>query len=149
MRGGILALAVTAAATAGPVAQVPPGSVVRWPGDALESCARGQQSWSPLDGACYYPVDMLEEPGVLELVRTRGGARETVSIRVGSYPYPVQELTLPPSKVSLAAGATTRIAWEPERNGEQTQFTARVTAIVKWKKWRFTLTSELTIEDEG
>ena len=81
MRAGVFALAVAAAASAGPVAQVPPGSVVRWPGDAVESCARGKQSWSPLDGACYYPVDMLEEEGVLELARTRGGYSSEVSQR--------------------------------------------------------------------
>ncbi len=95
-----------------PVAQVPPGSTVRWPGEGIESCARGQQAWSPLDGACFYPVDMLQGEGVLDLARTRAGSRESVSIRVGSYPYPVQKLTLPPGKVDLSREDLARVQRE-------------------------------------
>ena len=56
----LLAAALAAPGTgAEPVAQVPPGSVVRWPGEGLESCAVGKKSWPPLDGACFYAVDLL------------------------------------------------------------------------------------------
>lgn len=97
---------------ADPVAQVPPGSVVRWPGVGVESCATGKTTFAPLGDACYYPVDLLKKSGVVELARTRGGTRESLSIRVGAYPYPVQKLTLPPSKVDLTAEDLARVKCE-------------------------------------
>lgn len=107
-----VALVLVLAWVGAPVAQVPPGSVVRWPGDGIESCARGEQTWAPLDGACFYPVDMLQGEGTVELVRTRAGQRETVAIRVGAYPYPVQRLTLPSEKVDLSAESLARVRRE-------------------------------------
>ncbi len=99
-------------AGAEPVAQVPPGSVVRWPGEGIESCAMEKRSWAPLDGACFYPVDLLRGEGAVELVRTRGGRPESVSIRVGAYPYPVQKLTLPREKVDLSPESLARVQRE-------------------------------------
>jgi murein DD-endopeptidase MepM/ murein hydrolase activator NlpD len=96
----------------GPVAQAPPGSVVRWPGDAIESCAMKKQSWAPLDGACFYAIDLLRGEGTVELSRRRGGRRESLSIRVGAYPYPVQTLTLPKEKVDLSAEDLARVRRE-------------------------------------
>jgi murein DD-endopeptidase MepM/ murein hydrolase activator NlpD len=55
---------------------------------------------------------MLEGEGVVELARTRGGDRESVSIRVGSYPYPVQRLTLPREKVDLSPESLARVQRE-------------------------------------
>jgi len=94
------------------VAQVPPGSVVRWPGDDVQSCIQGQTTFPPLDGSCYYPIDLLRKSGVVELARTRDGRRETLAIRVGAYPYPVQTLTLPPSQVDLSAEDLARVRRE-------------------------------------
>ena len=95
-----------------PVAQVPPGSVVRWPGEGLESCAMEKASWPPLGGACLYAVDLLRGEGVVELRRTRAGRPESVSIRVGAYPYPVQKLTLPKEKVDLSREDLARVQRE-------------------------------------
>jgi murein DD-endopeptidase MepM/ murein hydrolase activator NlpD len=116
--GGLLAASLVALATAAPgagsdpVAQVPPGSVVHWPGDGIESCALGKRSWAPLDGACYFAIDLLRSPGPVELARTRAGRRESISIRVGDYPYPVQRLTLPKAQVDLSAEDLARVRRE-------------------------------------
>ena len=95
-----------------PVAQVSPGTVVRWPGDAVDSCALGETTFAPLDGACYYPMDFLLEEGVVALARSRGGQRESVTIRIGAYPYPVQNLTLPESQVNLSEEDLARVRRE-------------------------------------
>jgi murein DD-endopeptidase MepM/ murein hydrolase activator NlpD len=111
----VLSLGLTLAVSASggsPVAQVPPGSVVRWPGDTIESCTMGKQSWAPLGGACFYPIDLLRGEGTVELARHRGGHPESLSIRVGAYPYPAQTLTLPKEKVDLSAEDLARVRRE-------------------------------------
>jgi murein DD-endopeptidase MepM/ murein hydrolase activator NlpD len=81
---------------------VRPGTLVRWPAEGLEWCAVGEKRFEPLDGACYYPVDLLRRAGPLELVRGRAGKRETVSVRVRTFDYPIQTLTLPRHMVELS-----------------------------------------------
>lgn len=108
----VAALALVLAWGAEPVAQVSPGSVVRWPGEGIEACAQGKKTWPPLDGACFYPMDLLHGEGTVDLARTREGRRELVSIRVGSYHYPVQKLTLPKQKVDLSPEDLVRVERE-------------------------------------
>ena len=85
---------------------------MRWPGDDLGSCAMGERSWAPFDGACFYPIDLLQKEGPLTLARTRNGVRETTRVRVGSYDYPVQKLTLPRDEVELSPEALARVRRE-------------------------------------
>jgi murein DD-endopeptidase MepM/ murein hydrolase activator NlpD len=108
-----LALLVSApSAGAGPPAAVRPGTLVRWTGEGLEWCAIGARRFEPLDGACYYPVDLLRRAGPLELARGREGRRETVTVRVGRFDYPVQKLTLPRHMVELSPKDLERVERE-------------------------------------
>jgi murein DD-endopeptidase MepM/ murein hydrolase activator NlpD len=112
----LAALAVTAAlrtaapaSGAEPVPSVRPGTLVRWPGPRIEWCELGSRRFEPLDGACYFPVDLLRGTGPLELARGRGGKRETATVRVGKFDYPVQKLTLPRHMVELSPSDLERV----------------------------------------
>ena len=50
------------------VPQPAPGSVVRWPGFELERCRLGDASWAPMDGACWYPIDLLHSDDEIRYV---------------------------------------------------------------------------------
>jgi murein DD-endopeptidase MepM/ murein hydrolase activator NlpD len=95
-----------------PLPPVRPGTVVRWPGEGIEWCAAGDRRSEPLDGACYYPVDLLHRTGPLELARGRGGRRETATVRVGRFDYPTQRLTLPRHMVELSPKDLERVRRE-------------------------------------
>ena len=97
----------------GQVVEVGPGTVVRWPGDRVESCGMGARSWSPLPDGCWYAIDLLAKPGPIRLVRRRDGVLEESAIRVGEYPYPVQKITLKDdSQVNLSAQDLARVQRE-------------------------------------
>ena len=108
-RRGLTALAVAVSlGTAAPgrgadrSPSVRPGTVVRWPGRGIEWCELGARRFEPLDGACYFPVDLLRKAGPLELARGRSGRKETAAVRVGKFDYPTQKLTLPRHMVELS-----------------------------------------------
>lgn len=88
---------------------VRPGTLVRWSGPDIESCGLGERRFEPLAGACLYPVDLLHPAGPLTLARWRGGRRETATVRVGRFDYPLQRLTLPPGMVELGAEDAERV----------------------------------------
>jgi murein DD-endopeptidase MepM/ murein hydrolase activator NlpD len=107
----LLTAAAPPVAVAGeaPAAHVRPGTVVRWLGEGIESCTTGRESWPPLDGACYYPIDLLRGEGLVRLERTRGGRRERVRVEVGPYDYPTETLTLPTEQVDLSPENLARV----------------------------------------
>ncbi len=123
-RGGLgvaLALMVSLATAASARSQevtAPPGGLVRWPGEDLERCGRGGQAWTPIDGACWYPIDLLEQASSIQIWRDTGGGRESVPVRVADYPYPVQYITLEDdSRVNLSEADAARAARESKRVG--------------------------------
>jgi hypothetical protein len=108
----LLAWRAEAGAAAEPALRVRPGGVVRWPGAGIEWCAAAGERSAPLDGACLFPIDLLQRPGPLELTRRRGGATEKATIVVDRFDYPVQTLTLPSRMVDLSPADLERVRRE-------------------------------------
>ena len=118
----LLALALALlAATGAPAAsepEVPPGALVTWPGEGITRCGMSGAKWDPLDGACWYAVDLLTPAGGLELGRWVDGALESRRVRVAEYPYPVQHIRLEDdSQVDLSAEDLARVRRENARIG--------------------------------
>ncbi|SFF26073.1 M23 family metallopeptidase [Spirosoma endophyticum] len=59
------------------------GQVARWAGNCLR-CSLEKRAWAPVNGTCYYPVDMDMKPGAYTISRrTTGGKLETATLQVG------------------------------------------------------------------
>jgi murein DD-endopeptidase MepM/ murein hydrolase activator NlpD len=102
----------TLAPAPGPFAAVVPGGVVRWTGAALSLCGDARETWKPVGGACYYPVDLGVEAKELEVFRERLGARETATLRILPPPYAEESLEVDPRKVKLSAKDLARVERE-------------------------------------
>jgi murein DD-endopeptidase MepM/ murein hydrolase activator NlpD len=117
MRRASLALLLTVSiATAGQAAEAPdaavaPGRIVRWPGPSLLDCSLGERHWKPLDGACWYAID-LGATGSVELVRRSTGGVASRRLRVAPYPYPEQRLEVEERYVEPPPDEIARIARE-------------------------------------
>jgi len=113
----LLALGLAAGATGaseGPDATVSPGRIVRWAGPSLLDCSLGDRHWQPLDGACWYAID-LDAAGTLELVRRSTGGVASRRVRVDAYPYPTQRLEVEEKYVAPPKAELERIAAERSR----------------------------------
>ena len=103
LSAGLSLAAAPAGGPAGPRSvDVVPGGVVRWAGEGTTSCGDARETWKPLDGACYYPVDLGTGEGPLEVYRERDGARETATLRVLPPPYEEERLRVEPKTVVLS-----------------------------------------------
>lgn len=105
---------LTAAAAAAGEPEVVPGTVVRWSAPGVTACSLEGRTWAPLDGVCYFPVDLLAT-GTLTFERTRAGRAERLPVRVGRYPYPEQRLEVPEKMVSLSKEDLARVERENAR----------------------------------
>jgi murein DD-endopeptidase MepM/ murein hydrolase activator NlpD len=88
--------------------------VVRWPGPELVDCSIGARHWPPLDGACWYPID-LEATGTVELVRRSSGGVASRKQTLAAYPYPTETLTVEEKYVAPPKDELARIERERAR----------------------------------
>jgi len=111
-----LALLTGTASHAADMLEVRPGGVVRWPGDgSVTACQMAGERFEPVDGDCWFAIDLLTPEGGLDLGRVRDGVFESTTVHVGSYPYPVQKLEVAPRHVDLSEADAERSRLESER----------------------------------
>ena len=77
-----------------PTVSTTPGSVVRWSVPGTKRCGMAGHAWAPLEETCYYPIDLLQKPAVIEIVRRGAESRETARVKVVEHTYPTEELDL-------------------------------------------------------
>lgn len=117
-RAVMTAFAVLTGTTAGAAdgVEIRPGGVVHWPGDrSVTACQMAGERFDPIEGDCWYAIDLLTPEGGLDLGRVHDGAFESFTVRVGSYPYPVQKLQVEPRHVDLSDSDVERSRREAER----------------------------------
>lgn len=138
----LLAGSVTPLAAREPVrVAVRPGGVARWQGEAITSCSGGGRVWEPLDGACYFPVD-LEASGTITAERVRAGVSERAVLVVGRYPYPEQHLKVDDRMVHLSQADLARTRRESAE-------VARLWALQTRPRFSLPLASPLPAAVEG
>lgn len=77
-----------------PTISAAPGTLVRWSAPDTERCGMHQRSWPALHETCYYPVDVLQKPGLVTITRQSRGHSESAQILVTPSEYETQEVEL-------------------------------------------------------
>jgi hypothetical protein len=57
-----------------------PGTLVRWSAPGTKRCRMDERSWPALQETCYYPIDLLQKPGLIKITRWGHGPRESAHI---------------------------------------------------------------------
>lgn len=71
-----------------------PGSVLRWSAPGTRSCREGKRSWRPLGETCYFPIDILQRPGTITVMRVGAGRPESARVSVEAFDYGTEDVTL-------------------------------------------------------
>jgi murein DD-endopeptidase MepM/ murein hydrolase activator NlpD len=72
-----------------------PGTLVRWVATGTKRCSMKGRSWAALEETCYYPIDILQKPGLITIARWGTGQKEFARISVEPNEYGTEEITLP------------------------------------------------------
>jgi len=88
-------LAAQTAPAQEPAITAAPGTLVRWRVPGAARCTMKGRAWSPLEGTCYYPIDLLERPGRIAISIAGTGPRQLAHITVEAIDYGTEEITLP------------------------------------------------------
>jgi Peptidase family M23 len=83
-----------AKAVSAPTISAAQGTLVRWSVPGTERCGMHQRSWPALHETCYYPVDVLQKPGLVTITRSSRGHSESAQILVTPSQYETQEIDL-------------------------------------------------------
>ncbi len=70
------------------------GSVVRWSVPGTKRCGMGGKSWAALQETCYYPIDLLQKAGRIDVSRQGVGPAQFAQISVGPSSYGTQDIDL-------------------------------------------------------
>jgi murein DD-endopeptidase MepM/ murein hydrolase activator NlpD len=70
------------------------GTVVRWSVPGTKTCGMGGRTWDALQETCYYPIDMLHEPGLVKVNRKGVGPAKVAQISVGASSYGTEDVEL-------------------------------------------------------
>lgn len=74
------------------------GMVVRWSGNC-KRCSLEDRSWDPVNGTCYFPIDMEKKPGTYTISRrTTGGKLESAKLTVSEQPCKYEDFDNFPKK---------------------------------------------------
>lgn len=112
-----LPFAASAAQGQGLTVSAAPGTLVRWAAPGTTRCRMNGRSWPALQETCYYPVDLLQKPGLITITRWGHGPGESAHISVEPSPYGTQEVELGdipqahPSPQDLKRDARERTLW--------------------------------------
>lgn len=71
-----------------------PGTIVRWSVPGTKRCGMGVRSWAALQETCYYPIDLLQKPGLIRVSRRAAGAAKVAQIAVGPASYGTRDIEL-------------------------------------------------------
>jgi murein DD-endopeptidase MepM/ murein hydrolase activator NlpD len=86
-----------------PQVTVPQGSVGRWVGEC-EACGMDGKVYKPVDGVCYFPIDMARKPGTIEIARWVGGVMEKGWLKISAVAFATDEIDFPDERyVHLSA----------------------------------------------
>ena len=81
------------------------GEVARWPGNCLR-CSLEKRVWAPVNGTCYYPIDMEMKPGTYTISRrTTGGKLESARLTVTEKPCTQEDIKNFPKKEYINVSA--------------------------------------------
>jgi len=72
-----------------------PGTLVRWTVPGTLHCGMNGRLWAALLETCYYPIDLLQKPGIINISRWGSGPREYARISVEPLDYGTEEIELP------------------------------------------------------
>ena len=90
---------VSTAQAQDPTISAAPGSLVRWTVPGATNCSMRGRSWAALAGTCYYPVDLLDQPGPIAIALWGAGQnpapKKLARITVEAYDYGTEQITLP------------------------------------------------------
>jgi murein DD-endopeptidase MepM/ murein hydrolase activator NlpD len=72
-----------------------PGGLIRWSEPGARSCRIGGRSWQPLNETCYFPIDLLQKPGIVTVTLVGARTSQSAHVRVDEHDYGTQEVELP------------------------------------------------------
>jgi len=72
-----------------------PGTLVRWVATGTKRCSMKGRSWAALEETCYYPIDILQKPGIITIAHWGTGQKELARISVEPNDYGTEEIILP------------------------------------------------------